>query len=65
MSPQQIAARLSPGFQACGVAIYQAVDPIVSNVKDLVAEILPVALPVLGLVLAVSFGLSFIKKVMK
>lgn len=65
MNAQQISMFFSSGFRSIGMALYQAVGPIVSDIKDFVAEILPVALPVLGLVLAASFGLKFIKKVMK
>ncbi len=33
--------------------------------KAMIAELVPVALPVLGLVLVVFFGVKFIKKVMR
>lgn len=38
---------------------------IAKNVTELVADLLPVVLPVLGIAIAVVFGLKFIKKVMK
>lgn len=46
-------------------AMTTGVGTIVSNVEDMIAGILPVALPVLGLSIAVMFGLKFIKKVTK
>lgn len=46
-------------------AMTSAVTTIASDCTGLIADILPVALPVLGVVIAVSFGLKFIKKVMK
>ena len=36
---------------------------IVSNLTDLVAGIVPVALPILGVVIAVGMGIKIIKKV--
>lgn len=46
-------------------AMTDSVTTIAKNCESLISAILPVALPVLGVVIAVSFGLKFIKKVMK
>ena len=46
-------------------AMTGAVTTIASDCTSMIAGILPVALPVLGIVIATTFGLKFIKKVMK
>ena len=48
---------------AAGLATF--VGETVTSLKELVADILPVALPVLGIGVAVFFGIKFIKKVVK
>ena len=46
-------------------AMTTAVGTIASDATGLVADILPVALPVLGIGIAVTFGIKFVKKVIK
>ena len=53
------------GFEAVSSALVSGVTTIASNVGDMIADILPVALPVLGLSIAIFFGIKFIKKVIK
>ena len=38
---------------------------LAADVKELLADIIPVALPVMGIVIVVFFGVKFIKKVMR
>lgn len=52
-------------MEEISTAMVSAVTTIASDATGLIAKILPVALPVLGVVIAVTFGLKFIKKVMK
>lgn len=52
-------------MESITTAMTGAVNTIATDCTSLIAGILPVALPVLGVVIAVSFGLKFIKKVMK
>lgn len=53
------------GASAIVTAMTGAVTTIASDCTEMVGAILPVALPVLGIVIAVSFGLKFVKKIMK
>lgn len=46
-------------------AFTSGVSTIVANCTSLVEGILPVALPLLGLSIAVVFGIRFVKKVTK
>lgn len=46
-------------------AFVEGVGSIVTDVTSLVAGILPVALPLLGIGIAVAYGLKFSKKVTK
>lgn len=41
------------------------VTQLKAGLAEMVADLLPVALPVLGIALAVFFGVKFIKKVMR
>ena len=52
-------------MESITTAMTGAVDTIATDVMALVEGILPVALPVLGVVIAVTFGIKFIKKSMK
>lgn len=46
-------------------AFTTGVTTIVSNCTDMIEGVLPVALPLLGLTIAVVFGLKFVKKITK
>lgn len=46
-------------------ALVDQAGTIATELSGMIADILPVALPVLGIGIAVTFGIKFIKKVMK
>lgn len=48
-----------------GVKMATWVNQMGQTLKSMIAEIVPVALPVLGVMVAVFFAIRFIKKVMK
>ena len=52
-------------MEAITTAFTTAVGTIVTDATGLVAGILPVALPLLGIGIAVSYGIKFTKKVTK
>ena len=56
---------MSLNFRNVADVLRSQLITIVNNVADLIVDILPVALPVLGIAIAVFFGVRFIKKVMK
>lgn len=67
MQPGQIFQEqgMSKNFQQIAVKLAGFVNNTADDLKELIADIIPVALPVLGIVIAVFFGVKFIKKVMR
>ena len=67
MQPGQIFQQqgMSKNFQQIAIKLAAFVNTTAADLKELIADIIPVALPVLGIVIAVFFGVKFIKKVMR
>lgn len=55
----------STGIRTVAVNLVIHMTAWVKQLSGLIAEIVPVALPVLGVMVAVFFAIRFIKKVMK
>ena len=55
----------SDSFSQIALALRGQVITVAQNVTEMIAKIMPVALPVMGIVIAVFFGVKFIKKVMR
>ena len=60
---------METGTTAAFTSIYRSLMAFLNGLKDDILDIaeavLPVALPVLGIAIAVTFGVKFIKKVMR
>ena len=55
----------STNFSNIAVAMRRAVYNLSDDISGMISKILPVALPVLGIAIAVFFGVKFIRKTMK
>ena len=55
----------SGDFGTIALAMRRAVYNLSDDISGMISKILPVALPVLGISIAVFFGVKFIKKTMK
>ena len=55
----------STNLREIAVAMRRAVYSLSDDISGMISKILPVALPVLGIAIAVFFGVKFIKKTMK
>ena len=53
------------GTSTIVTAMTAGVTQIATDCTEMVMAILPVALPVLGMCLAICFGLKFVKKIIK
>lgn len=58
-------ATFSENFRTIALTLHEQVVNISGNVSGMVEKIVPVALPVLGIAIAVFFGVKFIRKVVK
>ena len=65
MQPGQIFQKegMSELLRPIAVKLAEFVNSTAGELKELIADIIPVALPILGIVIAVFFGVKFIKKV--
>lgn len=61
----QFNAQFSDNFKQLALVIRQQVYNISQELPAMISKIVPVALPVLGIVIAVFFGVKFIKKTMR
>lgn len=61
----QYASGFSENFKQLALAMRQQAYSIAQSIPGMVSKIVPVALPVLGIVIAVFFAVKFIKKVMR
>lgn len=59
------ASGFSENFKQLALAMRQQAYNIAQSIPGMVSKIVPVALPVLGIVIAVFFAVKFIKKVMR
>ena len=55
----------SDNFKQLALSMRQQAYNIAQGIPDMVSKIVPVALPVLGIVIAVFFAVKFIKKTMR
>lgn len=58
-------AKFSENVKMIALVLHEQVVNISENVTGMVEKIVPVALPVLGIAIAVFFGVKFIRKVVK
>ena len=57
--------KFSENVKMIALVLHEQVVNISENVTGMVEKIVPVALPVLGIAIAVFFGVKFIRKVVK
>ena len=55
----------SPNMREAAMKMREAVYNLSKDIPDMISKILPIALPVLGISIAVFFGIKFIKKIMR
>ena len=58
-------AKFSENVRMVALVLHEQVVNISENVTGMIEKIVPVALPVLGIAIAVFFGVKFIRKVVK
>lgn len=58
-------AKFSENVRMVALVLHEQVGNISESITGMIGKIVPVALPVLGIAIAVFFGVKFIRKVVK